>query len=195
MTEQIRHHEQETELRLAGRVQKRLFPTQPPQIANYDIAGAVFPANATSGDFFDYVRMADNALGIVVADACGHGMGPALIMAQTRAYLRSITHYESDPRTVLAKFNLQLYPDLDDADYITTFLARLDPDRHQLDCANAGNWPAFILDAQGDVLHELRTDGTPIGLFPDLRAPPDRSDPARSGQHGGLYHRRDSGGI
>ncbi len=56
MTEQIRHHEQETELRLAGRVQKRLFPTQPPQIANYDIAGAVFPANATSGDVFDYVE-------------------------------------------------------------------------------------------------------------------------------------------
>jgi sigma-B regulation protein RsbU (phosphoserine phosphatase) len=168
MTERIRLQEQETEHRLAGKVQKHLFPTQPPKIAGYDIAGAMFPAAATSGDHFDYVSMLDNSIGIVVADACGHGMGPALIMAEARAYLRSIARYESDSHTVLRELNLQIQPDLAGSSFITTFLARLDPERHTLDCANTGHWPAYILDPQGRMLRKLQNDGFPIGLFPNL---------------------------
>jgi sigma-B regulation protein RsbU (phosphoserine phosphatase) len=175
MTERIRLHEQETEHRLAGMVQQHLFPRQAPQITGYDIAGAVFPAQSTSGDYFDYLGMADNTTGIVVADVCGHGMGAALIMAEARAYLHSITRYESDPRTVLTQLNDQMLPDLADSNFITAFLARLDPERHLLTCANAGNWPAYILDRQGQIIHELWTDGLPIGVLPDLGL--SRTDP------------------
>ena len=169
MTERILLQEQETEHRLAGLVQNRLFPAQPPKIAGYDIAGAIFPAEATSGDYFDYIEMPDNTIGIVVADVSGHGMSSALLMAASRAYLRSIIQYETDPRTVLNKLNVQLLPDLiEDSNFITTFFARLNPELHILDCANAGNWPTYILNRQGKVVHELRTDGTPIGAVSDL---------------------------
>lgn len=168
MTERIRLQERETEHRLAGMVQQHLFPRQPPEIEGYDIAGAVFPAQSTSGDYFDYFSMPDNTIGIVVADVCGHGMGPALIMAEARAFLHSITRYEFDPHRVLSELNNQMLPDLTDGNFLTAFLARLDPERHLLTCANAGNWPTYILDPQGQILHELRTDGLPIGVFPDL---------------------------
>jgi PAS domain S-box-containing protein len=169
MTERIRLQEQETENRLTGKVQRTLFPKQPPQIEGYDIAGAVFPASNISGDYFDYIRMADNTIGIVVGDVCGHGMGPALFMSEARAYLRSIARYVSDPRRVLSELHSQILPDIADTGFITMFLACLDPDNHVLDCANAGNWPAYILNAQGKVLHELYTDGVPIGVSPTLK--------------------------
>ncbi len=169
MTERIRLHEQETEHRLAGMVQKQLFPVQSPQIAGYDIAGAVFSALDTSGDYFDYLTMLDNTAGLIVADACGHGMGPALIMAEVRAYLRSIVGHQLAPRSVLDELNTRIYPDLfEDANFITAFLARLDPENHVLEYANAGNWPAYVLDRQGRVRHELRTGGVPIGVLPEL---------------------------
>ncbi len=169
MTERISLQEQETENRLAGKVQQNLFPKQSPQIESYDIAGAVFPATNVSGDCFDYVHMLGNTTGIVVGDVCDHGMGPALIMSTARAYLRSITRYKADPRTVLSDLNSQILADIADIGFITMFLARLDPQKHVLEYANAGNWPAYILNSQGEVVHELYTNGIPIGLSPILK--------------------------
>lgn len=169
VTERIRLQEQETELRLAGMIQHHRFPAHPPQLAGYDIAGAVFPAQMTSGDYYDYITLPGDNLGIVVADVCDHGMGAALIMAETRAYLRTIARFERRPHSILRELNRLIEPDLaHDSNFITMFLALLDPEQHLLECANAGNWPAYILSPQGKVLHELRTDGIPIGLFPDL---------------------------
>jgi PAS domain S-box-containing protein len=177
VTERIHFQEQEAEHRLAGRIQQGLFPKRPPKIKGYDIAGAVFPASNTSGDCYDFIPMLDDTTGIVVGDVCGHGMGSALIMASARAYLRSITRYVSDPRIVLGELNDQIYPDLVDVGFITVSLARLDPRRHTLEYANAGNWPAYILDSQGNVTREIRTGGSAIGLKAEFELRP--SEPTR----------------
>lgn len=169
MTDRIHLQEEEAERRLAGIVQKQLFPSHPPQVEGYDIAGAVFPANVTSGDYYDYIQMPENTTGFVVADVCDHGMGSALIMAEVRAYLRSLIRYESDLQRLLGELNTQLQPDLADSNFITLFMARLDPLQHSLEYANAGNWPAHILDRNGKIIKELRNDGYPIGLFPNLK--------------------------
>jgi PAS domain S-box-containing protein len=172
VTERIHFQEQETEHRLAGRIQQGLFPKRPPEIKGYDIAGAVFPASNTSGDCFDFIPMLDGTTGIVVGDVCGHGMGSALIMASARAYLRSITRYVSDPRVVLGELNDQIFADLIDVGFITVSLARLDPGRNTLEYANAGNWPAYILDSGGNVIREIRTGGIPIGLKAEFKLRP-----------------------
>ncbi|MCX6272305.1 MAG: SpoIIE family protein phosphatase [Bacteroidetes bacterium] len=168
MTERIRLQEQETEQRLAGLVQKNLFPSQSPKISGYDIAGAVFPAETMSGDYFDYITMPDNTTTILVADVSGHGMGPALIMTDVRAYLRLITHYHSEPRLMLSKLNELVVPDLaEDNNFITMFLANLDPKLHILKWANAGNWPVFIMDREGRILDVPSTNDVPIGILPN----------------------------
>lgn len=168
MTDRIRSQEMETEHHLAGKVQKQLFPVHTPRLPGYELAGAVFPTRHTSGDYFDYILMPGNRLGLVVADVCDHGMGSALIMAKTQAHLRSIMHYETDPRNILAELNHQVHPDLIDSMFIAMFLGILDPERHLLEYANAGNPPTFILNQDGEVIHELRTDGLPVGLFEEL---------------------------
>ena len=168
VTERMYFLEQETEHRLAGKVQRGLFPKQAPKIRGYDIAGDVFPASNTSGDCFDFIPMRDESTGIVVGDVCGHGMGSALIMAETRAYLRSITRFISEPRQVLRELHNQIQADLYQTGFITMLLARLDPRSHTLQYANAGNWPAYILNSKGEVSQELRPHGLPIGVAPDL---------------------------
>jgi serine phosphatase RsbU (regulator of sigma subunit) len=149
-------------------IQQGLFPKHAPHIHEYDIAGSVFPANNTSGDCFDFVPMLGNSTGIVVGDVCGHGMGPALIMASARAYLRSITRFVPEPQKALQELHNQIQADLAQVGFITMFLARLDPLHHEIRYANAGNWPAYVLDPDGQVTHVLGTDGYPIGVSADL---------------------------
>ena len=75
---------------IARSVQQRLFPQAAPEIPGFDIAGAAFPAEQTCGDYYDFISMPSDSLGVVMADVSGHGLGPALLMAETRAYLRAL---------------------------------------------------------------------------------------------------------
>ena len=58
-------------------------------VPGFDIAGAVHPADRVSGDYFDFLALGQKSIGVLVADVCGHGLGAALLMAQTQAYLRA----------------------------------------------------------------------------------------------------------
>ena len=86
-------HEKERRLELEGAlevahdIQQHLLPADSPEIEGLDVAGVCIPAEATSGDFFDYLPGTDGTLGIVVGDVSGHGIGPALLAAETRAYI------------------------------------------------------------------------------------------------------------
>ena len=93
--ERSRRQRAEQELTAAGEIQRRLFPQSSPEIPGFDIHGRCEPANLAGGDYFDYFPMGRNGLGVVVADVSGHGIGPALIMSETRAVLRTLaTTYE-----------------------------------------------------------------------------------------------------
>ncbi len=72
-------------IQAARKVQESLFPSEPPNIPGFDIAGAVHPAELVSGDFFDFMAIGQTSVGVLIADVSGHGLGPALLMAQTQA--------------------------------------------------------------------------------------------------------------
>src|SRR6266536_5390073 len=91
------------QFRVAREIQQRLFPKTSPQSPVFDIAGASYPAEATGGDYFDYLSMANGCLGIVVADVTGHGVGPALLMAETRAYLRTLAMNATDVGEIVTR--------------------------------------------------------------------------------------------
>ena len=78
----------EVELRIARKIQQGLVAKAPPALAGFDIAGASYSAVETGGDYFDFFPLLDSCQGIVIADASGHGLGPALLITETRAYLR-----------------------------------------------------------------------------------------------------------
>jgi sigma-B regulation protein RsbU (phosphoserine phosphatase) len=157
-------HETALEFQLAREIQQRLFPKSSPALPGFDIAGASRPATATGGDYFDYLPMLHEGLGIVVGDATGHGIGPALLMAETRAYLRIVALNRHSAGEVLTRANRVLAEDLGGERFVTVLLARLDPPARRLVYANAGHPAGHVLGPQGEIKLTLRRTGMPLGL-------------------------------
>jgi PAS domain S-box-containing protein len=164
ITELKEKHEQEFRLRVAREVQQRLYKAHV-NVPGYDIGGAAFSAVETGGDYFDFIEMPDGNIGLIIGDVCGHGIGSALIMAATRAYLRAFAKLESDPGVILTRVNRELAADLDKKLFVTLILIRLDPKRHRCDYASAGHVPAYLLDGSGKVVHRMKSTGIPLGIM------------------------------
>src|SRR5829696_1272767 len=109
--------ENQEQLQVAREIQQRLFPKSAPALAGYDIAGVSYPAEETGGDYFDYLPMMNGALGVIVADVTGHGIGPALLMAETRAYLRTLAANREDIGEILTSANRILAEDVGEERY------------------------------------------------------------------------------
>jgi phosphoserine phosphatase RsbU/P len=170
--ELLEHAEQ---FRVAREIQSHLFPKSPPQVPGFDLAGASFPAAAAGGDYFDFIPMADNGLGLVVGDVTGHGIGPALLMAETRAYVRIAALNRAEPSDILTRTNIALAEDIGSERFVTLLLGRLDPATRRLSYASAGHPPGYLLAPDGSVRMELRRTGVPLGMRPNTEfrnAPP-----------------------
>jgi serine phosphatase RsbU (regulator of sigma subunit) len=168
------------QLRAARAIQQRLFPAAAPQLPGLDIAGGSFPAEATGGDYFDYIPMADGTLGVVISDVTGHGFGPALVMASTRAYLRGFTLLHADVTAVLGLANRALVTDVGNDRFVTLLLARLDPAARTLAYGNAGHPAGYVLDTRNRVKRSLASTSIPLGVLPEADFPagePVRLDP------------------
>jgi serine phosphatase RsbU (regulator of sigma subunit) len=155
-----------TEIRLARQVQQKLFPVAPLPVAGFDIAGASFPAEATGGDYFDYIPMLDGTLAVVIGDVSGHGFGPALLMAELRAYLRAFLLTRTDVGEIVQLLNRTLAADTDER-FATLLLASLDPRTRSFVYASAGHSQAFLFDATGAVKSQLHCTGLPLATLPD----------------------------
>lgn len=156
------------EFAMARTIQQRLYPQRPPCLPGYDLAGATQPADETGGDYFDYLAMDGGDVGLVVGDVSGHGMGPALIMAETRAYLRVVAINRRDAGQVLTRANQALADDLEGSDrFVTCTLVRLNPSDGNLAYANAGHLAGCVLSAAGELKDRLKRRGPPLGLLPE----------------------------
>ena len=158
-----RSHRQkvEREVSAAGEIQRRLFPQSDPIVENFDISGRCDPANSAGGDYFDFFEMSDQTLGIVIADVAGHGLGPALIMAQTRAILRSLGTTLNDVGEILSRANRVLSCDLAGDVFVSLLLIRLDTARREMCFASAGQ-PAFLFANDGEMRMEIKSQDPPL---------------------------------
>lgn len=164
--------ENEEQFRVAREIQQHLFPKSSPVVPGFDLAGVSQAAEATGGDYFDYLTMLNDRLGIVVGDVTGHGIGPALLMAETRAYLRIVARNREDPGEILTRANGVLAEDVGYERFVTVLLVGLDPQRRLLSYANAGHPAGYVLDVTGAVKAQLKRTGLPLGIKPDTVYPP-----------------------
>jgi PAS domain S-box-containing protein len=161
--------ENQEQFRVAREIQQRLFPKSAPILPEFDLAGATYPAEATGGDYFDYLPMLNGCLGVVLGDVTGHGVGPALLMAETRAYLRVLAGRRDDPGEILTRANGILAEDVGSERFVTLFLGRLDPNTRSLIYTSAGHPAGFILDAAGRSKQTLPRTGPPLGIRPNTQ--------------------------
>ena len=160
---------QRAELLAAQAVQQDLLPSSLPCLPGFDIAAALHPADEVSGDFFNVLNLADNSVGIVVADVSGHGLGPGLLMAQMQAHLRSIAELCSDPGEILSRAN-RFFCRNQSGHFVTMFLVSLEVAARSFSYAGAGH-QGYVLRANGEV-HILESTSTPLGIEEHWTLPP-----------------------
>jgi phosphoserine phosphatase RsbU/P len=173
--------ENKEQLQVAREIQQRLFPKSSPAVEGFDIAGVSYPAEETGGDYFDYLAMKNGAVGIIVADVTGHGIGPALLMAETRAYLRSLASSIEDIGEILTTANRILSEDIGDERYVTLFLGKIDPVTRAFSYASAGHPTGYLLGANGEIKNLLKRTAVPLGINPEAKYPPAVPVPWQSG--------------
>ena len=156
------HRRIEKGFQAAREIQQRLLPQAVPQLPGCDIAGICRCADATGGDLYDYIPMSDGSLGIVVADVSSHGFGPAIIMAETRRVLRTLTAIHSDLPTIMSATNQAIFEDATPGLFVTAFFAQINPSARTLKYVGAGH-EGYLLSLTG-TLTKLESSSFPFGL-------------------------------
>ena len=171
----------EAQLRAAQSIQQHLLPRQAPVVPGFDLAGALYPAEYAAGDCFDYLAMANGAVGIAVGDVSGHGVGPALVMASVQAFVRVLAETTSDVAEILRRVNTLLARETEEGCFVTMLLGRLDPAAQTFTYASAGHVPGFLLDQQGNVKQRLESNLLPLAVLPEIDCPAVSSVPLDPG--------------
>ena len=173
--EKVMLHEQliekqrlETQLEVARQVQLELLPARDPQLEGFDISAYNFPTEEVSGDYYDWVKIYDDQIGIVIADVSGKGVPAALLMAFLRASLRAASHIGYAPQVSMSKVNYLLWESIERNQFVTAFYGILDATNRTFAYSNAGHNPPMLIDVDGAAHFEER-GGVPLGMFRDSR--------------------------
>jgi phosphoserine phosphatase RsbU/P len=159
------------ELDLAKAVQEAMIPRKMPDVPGLDAAGWTKAASVNGGDCFDLWKLPDGRLGILVADASGHGIGPALVVMQARTLVRTLSDTERDPLKLLVRINARLCEDMVAGRFVTIFVGFLSPGG-TLEWASGGQVPILLRRARGAPLESLEPGLPPIGILSHLDEEP-----------------------
>jgi sigma-B regulation protein RsbU (phosphoserine phosphatase) len=154
-------------LGLAMQVQRNLLPQSAPKIDGLDVAGSSLFCDETGGDYYDFLTLPKHGpgqLGIAVGDVTGHGISAALLMAATRALLRSHAIHPGDLGQLMADINEHLTADTLVEQFTTLFYAIIDPKQRTIRWSSAGHDPALVYDAAAGTFEELGGAGIPLGI-------------------------------
>jgi len=162
------------ELEIARQTQARLFPQAPPPLKSLDCQAACFQARAVGGDYFDFLDLGRDRVGLVIGDVSGKGTAAALLMANLQAHLRNLrpTYWNrpyapfalEQPARFLKTVNRLLYENTGGNAYTTLFFGEFDDSTRRLRYSNCGHPCALLLQSNGSV-ERLESTCTVIGLF------------------------------
>lgn len=173
--EKARLHEQlveqkriQAQLEIARQVQLELLPDHDPNLQNFDISAYIFPTEEVSGDYYDWVRIFDDQIGITVADAVGKGIPAALLMAFLRASIRAGVQTGYASHILLSKINNLLWDSVEDNVFVTAIYGILDSTNRSFVFSNAGHNPPLLIKPDGEYRYVEYGD-RPLGMFNDAR--------------------------
>ena len=159
------------EMEMAQVVQMSTLPQAMPAVAGYDVHGTFRPALLTGGDTFDIAPVGDGLL-VVLGDATGHGIAPALSVTQMHAMLRMAFRLGADLETAFAQVNDLLAETLADDRFVTAFIGLLDPRTHALRFHSGGQGPIFHFRAADGAFERYKPTSFPLGAMPLASARP-----------------------
>jgi sigma-B regulation protein RsbU (phosphoserine phosphatase) len=169
--ERARQHEEilekrrlEEELSIAKRIQQSFLPQKKPQLPGFDISGINVPSEEVGGDYYDFIPIIENQIGIVIADVSGKGIPAALIMASVRAGLIAEIRNNYAIRSIMGKVNNLLFESTASDTYVTAVYGVLDPKNRIFTFSNAGHNAPILRRADGEMKY-LTEGGMALGMF------------------------------
>ena len=157
------------ELQMAREVQASLLPRETPQIPGWEFAARWQPAREVAGDYYDFIPLDEDHLGLVIADVSDKGMAAALFMALTRSMVRASVGRAPSPADGIAQANRLISADATSGMFVTLFYALLDSSAGEMTYVNAGHNPPLLYLADEDRLTELTRTGMALGVLADAQ--------------------------
>ena len=176
MTNQLRRSQQnlveqerlQQEMHIAKQIQQTLLPSEFPKLEGYDLGSYYAAAKEVGGDFFDFVEVDSDTIGVVVADVSGKGVPGAFVMTMIRTALRSEARGVKDAAEVLAKVNDFVVNDMKKGMFVTLLYVIIDSKKRRLNFASAGHNPMILHRPSRNKTYYLNPRGFPIGIsLPD----------------------------
>jgi phosphoserine phosphatase RsbU/P len=152
------------DLEIARDIQRILLPAEAPGINGFEISGVNVPARQVSGDYFDYIKVDEERLGVAIADVSGKGVPASLIMAICRSVLRSQAAQNASPADVLRKVNRQLYPDIKEDMFISMAYLILDHVRASITLSRAGHDAPILYKKSSGTVSAIKPPGMVLGI-------------------------------
>ena len=153
------------DLDIARDIQRTLLPAEPPSVNGFEISGINAPAHQVGGDYFDYIKVDDERLGVAIADVSGKGVPASLIMAICRSVLRSQAVQNPSPADVLQKVNRQLYPDIKEDMFISMAYVILDHAHNgAVTLARAGHDAPLLYRRETETVESIKPPGLVLGI-------------------------------
>ena len=152
------------DLEIARDIQRILLPAEAPAINGFQISGLNVPARQVSGDYFDYIKVDEERLGVAIADVSGKGVPASLIMAICRSVLRAEAARNPSPADVLRKVNRQLYPDIKEDMFISMAYLILDHQRDGITLARAGHDAPLLYKRASQSVTPVKSPGMVVGI-------------------------------
>ena len=158
------------ELEVARELQRELLPEDPPELAGYEFAFSYRTANTIGGDYYDFLKLDDGRLVLVIGDASGHGIAAGLLMAVASSTLRLAFDDGDDPAAAADLINRALWRTGGPRAFMTLFCAVLDPATGALQCVSSGHPYPMIRRTDGSI-EEIGTGSLPLGIRKHVELP------------------------
>lgn len=157
------------ELEIAKTIQRSLLPKTIPRLSGYGLAGFCESANQVGGDFYDVIKINEEALLLIIADVMGKGIPAAMFAAILRSLLRAVPEWMNQPAALLTRVNRLLFEELSGVDmFITAQLVYVDSRNRRITAASAGHCPALLWHDAEENVKSISPEGLPLGILPEV---------------------------
>lgn len=156
----------EQQLKIARDIQMSFLPKHSPLLQAYDISGENIPSGDVGGDYYDFIKIVDNQIGIAIGDVSGKGIPAALLMASFRASLIAEIRNNYSIRTICTKVNQLMCESMQPGNFVTAVYGVLDAKNHIFTFSNCGHNQPIMVRAD-DTVEYLAEGGQIFGVTPD----------------------------
>jgi len=164
----LEQEKMQKEMEVAKEIQQSLLPRHKPEVSGYDIAPLYQAAAEVGGDYYDFVDVDEDTIGVVVADVSGKGVPGSLVMTMIRTALRMEARGNKNASDVMSKMNAFVTDDMKKGMFVTMFYVILDSKNRIISYASAGHNPMVLYRHETNETFFLNPKGFPVGIsLPD----------------------------